>query len=235
MSEAPGVQLNLFGIEAVTEDSAQPGPAINWALGREHACSVCGSEQGVLIIGTLDRRGRRFAFRCPRHVKVSPALRVVHIISHPVSPPENALLERLTRAVRMPANARVLAGTDEEGSRGDSTWFQAYPHRSHRVRALTRGEREAFQGGVAFRCSVYTCHCPASRAREPHEVPYRLYPCTWICGLPRRLTRNRLLPLRALRCRLLRRGAILASLRHGNSREKIRLARARMRRGDERT
>lgn len=141
-------------------------------------CSICGAEQGVLIIGTLDRRGRRFAFRCPRHVKVNPALRAIHVISHPVSPPESALLERLTRAVRMPPNARVLAGTDEEGSRSDSAWFQAHPHRSHRVRFLTRGEREAFQAvslgsrefthaiirqvqsGIRLKCPIDFTHVP---------------------------------------------------------------------------
>jgi hypothetical protein len=163
--------------------SAQPDPIINpkllrWALGREHTCSICGAEQGVLIIGTLDRRGRRFAFRCPSHVKVSPILRAIHVITHPVSPHESALLERVTRAVRMPPNAKVLAGTDEEGSRGDSAWFQAHSHRSHRVRALTRGEREAFRAvspsdaafthaivrqvepGSRLKCPIDFTHCP---------------------------------------------------------------------------
>lgn len=163
--------------------SAQPDPIINlrllrWALGREHVCSICGAEQEVLIIGTLDRRGRRFTFRCPSHVKVSPILRAIHVITHPVSPHESALLERVTRAVRMPPNARVLAGTDEEGSRGDSAWFQAHPHRSHRVRALTRGEYEAFRAvslhdgefthaivrqvepGSRLKCPIDFTHCP---------------------------------------------------------------------------
>jgi hypothetical protein len=156
--------------------SAHPGPAINWALGREHACSVCGSEQGVLIIGTLDRRGRRFAFRCPRHVKVSPTLRAIQAITHPVSPPESALLERLTRAVRMPPNARVLAGTDEAGSRDDSAWFQAHPHRSHRVRFLTRGEREAFRavslGSGEFTHAIVRQVEPGSRMKCPIDFTH---------------------------------------------------------------
>jgi hypothetical protein len=159
--------------------SAQPAPAINWALGREHACSVCGAGQEVLIIGTLDRRGRRFAFRCPRHVKVSPALQAIQAISHPVSPLERALLERLARAVRMPPNAWVLAGTDEAGSRADSAWFQAHPYRSHRVRPLTRGERGAFGavslGNREFTHAIVRQVEPGSRMKCPIDlthVPY---------------------------------------------------------------
>jgi hypothetical protein len=78
--------------------------------------------------------------------------------------------------VRMPPNARVLAGTDEEGSRGDSAWFQAHPNRSHRVRALTRGEREAFQAvslsDAAFTHAIVRQVEPGSRMKCPIDFTH---------------------------------------------------------------
>jgi hypothetical protein len=109
-------------------------------------------------------------------VRLIAKLREIQAFARPVSPTESSLLERVTRAVRMPPNARLLAGTDEEGSRSDSAWFQAHPHRSHRVRALTRGEREAFRA-VSLRDAAFT-HAivrqvePGSRLKCPIDFTH---------------------------------------------------------------